>query len=220
MLNEEESKHCIRVLRLGSGDHIQITDGKGNLSEGIIDASDKGKISVHIFNTVYEYQKRNYNLHLAIAPTKSIDRFEWFLEKATEIGIDEITPLIADHSERKKIRLERLEKVIIAAVKQSVKAYKPKVNPLVRFNDFIMGSKGEEDRFIAHCHEKERSELKNIYHPGNNCIVMIGPEGDFSEREIHEAINNNYKPVSLGESRLRTETAGIVVCHTIYLLNH
>jgi 16S rRNA (uracil1498-N3)-methyltransferase len=220
LLNEEESKHCTRVLRLGAGDHIFLTDGKGNLYEGSIDTSDKGKISVHISGIVKEYQKRNYRLHVAIAPTKSIDRFEWFLEKATEIGIDVITPLITDHSERKKIRLDRLEKIVIAAMKQSVKAYKPIVNPLVRFSEFIKEKHDEDEMFIAHCHKKERFDLKDVYHAGKNCTVLIGPEGDFSEREIDVAIANNFKPVTLGDSRLRTETAGIVACHTICLLNH
>ncbi len=218
-LNEEESKHCTRVLRLRSGDHIFLTDGKGNLSEGIIDTSGKGNISVKVSSTENEYQKRNYYLHLAIAPTKNIDRFEWFLEKATEIGIDEISPILTDHSERKKIKLDRLEKIVIAAMKQSLKAYKPIVNPLIRFSDFIKEKHGEEELFIAHCYKKERFNLKTIYHAGKNSIVLIGPEGDFSEREIDVALANNFRPVTLGESRLRTETAGIVACHTIYLLN-
>ena len=220
LLNEEESKHCTRVLRLRAGDHIFLTDGKGNLYKGIINASDTGKISVHISGIINEYQKRNYHLHLAIAPTKSIDRFEWFLEKATEIGIDVISPIITDHSERKKIRLDRLEKIVIAAMKQSVKAYKPIVNPLISFSEFIKEKHGEDEMFIAHCHKKERFDLKTVYHAGKNSLVLIGPEGDFSEREIDVAMADNFKPVTFGNSRLRTETAGIVACHTIYLLNH
>ncbi len=219
LLTEEETKHCQRVLRLKSGDSINLTDGKGNLSEGTIGDSEKGKISVKINNTLKEYQKRGYHIHLAIAPTKSIGRFEWFLEKATEIGIDEISPIITDHSERKKIRADRLEKVIIAAMKQSVKAYKPILNPLISFKDFIKQEHSETEMFIAHCQDAEKFDLKSSYNPGTNCIIMIGPEGDFSEREIDEAFKTGYKPVTMGDTRLRTETAGIVACHTVFLLN-
>lgn len=219
LLTEEESKHCLRVLRLKVGDHIFLTDGKGNFSEGIIGASDKGRVSVNIASTKNDYQKRNYYLHLAIAPTKSIDRFEWFMEKATEIGVDEISPIITDHSERKKIRADRLEKIIISAMKQSVKAYKPILNPLISFKDFINKQHKENELFIAHCHKSEKPDLKSSYISGKNCIVMIGPEGDFSKKEIDEALQTGFKPVTLGESRLRTETAGIVACHTIFLLN-
>ncbi len=219
MLNEEESKHCVRVLRLKSGDRVSLTDGKGNLSEAIIQSADSKNLSLQIINTINEYQKRNYRLHIAMAPTKNIDRFEWFLEKATEIGIDEISPIVTDHSERRKIRTDRLDKIIVAAMKQSVKAYKPILNPIISFNDFMKKHHNETELFIAHCHEKEKLDLKNSYHPGKHTIVMVGPEGDFSGHEIKRALNTNFKPVTMGASRLRTETAGIVICHTIYFLN-
>lgn len=217
-LNETESKHCVRVLRLDVGDEIQLIDGKGGFyNSKIIDANPK-KCGIEVIETKHEFGKRNHYLHIAIAPTKNIDRFEWFLEKATEIGIDEITPILCEHSERKVIKPERLEKVIISAVKQSIKAYKPVLNDLMLYSDFIKQS-FEGQKLIAHCEENEKILLKNEYQPRSSAIILIGPEGDFSPSEIELARQNNYKEISLGESRLRTETAGIVACHTINLLN-
>lgn len=217
-LNETESKHCIRVLRLSTNDHIQLIDGNGGFfTAKIIDPNPK-KCKVEIIETKKEYGKRNHYLHLAIAPTKNMDRFEWFLEKATEIGIDEITPLLCEHSERKILKSDRLEKVIISAVKQSIKAYKPRLNEIIPIKDFL-SQKFEAEKYIAHCEEDEKVQLKNIYKKGQNSIILIGPEGDFSTTEIELAKKNNFQDISLGESRLRTETAGVVACHTINLLN-
>jgi 16S rRNA (uracil1498-N3)-methyltransferase len=217
-LNESESKHCIKVLRLAMNDQVQLIDGKGGFCTAqIIDANPK-KCSVEIIKEVKEFGKRNHYLHIAIAPTKNNDRFEWFLEKATEIGIDEITPIICEHSERKVVKPERLEKIIISAVKQSIKAYKPKLNNIISYQDFI-ASKFQGDKFIAHCEENEKTALKSAYRKGTNALVLIGPEGDFDPNEIALAKENNFQEISLGESRLRTETAGVVACHTINLLN-
>ena len=217
-LNEIESKHCIKVLRLNTNDQIELIDGKGSFYEAkIIDPNPK-KCKIEITKTIHEFGKRNHYLHIAIAPTKNMDRFEWFLEKATEIGIDEVTPLLCDHSERKAIKNERLEKIMISAVKQSIKAYKPKLNPLTKYGDFIKQN-FDGTKFIAHCEENEKQSLKANYKTGSNSLILIGPEGDFSPNEIKLAKENNFRETSLGESRLRTETAGIVACHTINLLN-
>lgn len=217
-LNEIESKHCIKVLRLKVNDHIQLIDGKGNFYQAQIANADPKRCKVNITKIIKEFSKRNHYLHIAIAPTKNIDRFEWFLEKATEIGIDEITPILCEHSERKIIKPERLEKVIISAIKQSLKAYKPKLNELTNYRDFIEQN-FDGIKYIAHCEENEKETLKLNYNLGNNVLILIGPEGDFSPTEIILAKQNNFKEISLGESRLRTETAGVVACHTVNLLN-
>ncbi len=218
ILNEVESKHCIKVLRLNVHDKIQLIDGNGGFHNAkIIDANPK-KCSVEIVETTKKFGKRNHYLHIAIAPTKNIDRFEWFLEKATEIGIDEITPIVCDRSERKILKNERLEKIIISAIKQSIKAYKPILNNFTKLSDFA-GPDFNGKKFIAHCGESQKPSLKTAYNKGENALILIGPEGDFSQKEIDIAKQNNFKEVSLGESRLRTETAGIVACHTINLLN-
>jgi len=216
-LNETESKHAVRVLRLSHEDRIQLIDGKGNLFEARIEDAHPKKCRVEVTRTIAEFGKRNHYLHLAVAPTKNIDRFEWFLEKATEIGIDEITPILCEHSERKIIKNERLEKVIISAMKQSLKAYLPKLNPLTPFQDFVTdNNKGK--KFIAHCYDQDKRELKNELTGSSQIIVLIGPEGDFSKSEVQQAIDHQFIPVSLGESRLRTETAAVVACHTVNLL--
>ena len=217
-LNETESKHCIRVLRLTTNDEIQLIDGKGGFFNAKIIDSNPKKCIVEITKTIKEYGKKNHYLHIAIAPTKNIDRIEWFLEKATEIGIDEITLLICEHSERKVIKPERLEKIIVSAVKQSIKAYKPKLNELTKYKDFI-SQKSDCVKYIAHCEENKKTLLKSSYKKETNTIILIGPEGDFSPEEIKLAKENKFTEISLGESRLRTETAGVVACHTINLIN-
>ena len=216
-LDEIESKHCIKVLRLSEGSEINIIDGIGNIYIGIIKNPNPKACSLRIKSKKHIEKIKPY-IHIAIAPTKNNDRFEWFLEKATEIGIDEITPLLCDHSERKLIKKERLEKVILSAAKQSIKAYLPKLNELIPLKTFIQ-SADTQQKFIAHCEETKKDFLKDKYESENNVIILIGPEGDFSNSEIEAAIENNFIPISLGDSRLRTETAGIVACHTINLLN-
>lgn len=216
-LNETESKHAVRVLRLKEGEIIQLIDGKGNYYDGeIVDANPK-RCAIKIVKHLPEYARRKSYLHIAVAPTKNIDRLEWFLEKATEIGIDEITPIICDHSERKVIKPERLEKVIVSAMKQSLKAYLPKLNPLTPLSE-LLAADFDGQKFIAHCYEQDKKELKNELQTSLRNLVLIGPEGDFSEAEVEQALKNGYLPVSLGNSRLRTETAALVACHTCNLL--
>ncbi len=218
ILPEAESKHCIKVLRLKTGDAIHLTDGMGNLYETRIIDDNIKKCTLEIIRVQKEVGKRNYKIHIAVAPTKNISRFEWFLEKATEIGIDEITPVICEHSERKVIKTERLNKVITSAMKQSLKTYHPELNKAIKYKDFIKNDfKG--NKFIAYCTDEYRDTLKDIYQKGTNALILIGPEGDFSEEEVKKAINIGYTPVSLGESRLRTETAALVACFTVNLMN-
>ncbi len=208
------NEHAVRVLRLQEGDIIQLIDGKGNFSNAkITEAHPK-----RIVDTQTEYGKRKSWLHIAVAPTKNIDRLEWFLEKATEIGIDEITPILCEHSERKVIKDDRLEKVIVSAMKQSLKAYLPKLNPLTPLSE-LMDTNFEGKKFVAHCYEQDKRQLKNEVAGSLASLVIIGPEGDFSESEVDEAMAKGFIPVSLGESRLRTETAALVACHTCNLLN-
>jgi 16S rRNA (uracil1498-N3)-methyltransferase len=174
---------------------------------------------VQIINHIKDYEKLYFSPHIAIAPTKNIERLEWFLEKATEIGIKEITPVLCEHSERKIINMERLEKIIVSAMKQSLKTYIPVLNPLTRFTDFV-SKPFNGQKFIAHCTEGIRSELIHSYVKQSESLILIGPEGDFSPKEIEFAKSNGFIEISLGKSRLRTETAGIVACHTINLLNN
>lgn len=218
-LSEEESKHCIRALRLKKDDAVQLIDGRGNLYQCRIDNPDQRKCSVIIDSVTVDYNKRNFYLHIAIAPTKSIDRFEWFLEKAVEIGIDEITPLWCARSERNTLKPERLEKVIAAAMKQSVVAYKPVINGLTKFSDFIDKQNSDALNFIAHCAEGHRAMISDHYQGGKPAVMLIGPEGDFTPEEIESAIQNNYIAVTLGNNRLRTETAGIAACEIFNFLN-
>jgi 16S rRNA (uracil1498-N3)-methyltransferase len=201
-----------------TGDEIILVDGKGNLYKTRIVKPEAKRCEVEIFDTIHEFEKRNFYLHIAIAPTKNIERFEWFLEKATEIGIDEITPILCEHSERKVINHERLEKIIVSAMKQSVKAYLPKLNQLITFKQFIQQNTDGE-HFIAHCNNKEMNHLKDKAATKVKTTVLIGPEGDFSPNEVSLALQNNYKEISLGKSRLRTETAGVVACDIINIIN-
>ena len=216
-LNEEESKHCSRVLRLVQGDQVNLIDGKGGFYTAEIVDSHPKHTKLKITESIQEYFKRNHYLHIAVAPTKNIDRFEWFLEKATEIGIDEITPIICDRSERKEIKTERLNKIITSAVKQSLKAYHPKLNEPCRFKDFISRPVGQ--KFIAHCIDLEKTSLSDKIEKQGNYTILIGPEGDFTPAEVGSAINAGYVPASLGTSRLRTETAALEACFEINFLN-
>jgi 16S rRNA (uracil1498-N3)-methyltransferase len=214
VFDEEESRHIIKVLRLKKGDQIYITDGRGNLFKTRIETTDPKHCKVSVEEKTEEYNKKQYFLHIAIAPTKNIKRFEWFLEKCTEIGINEITPLICEHSERSKLRHERLNKVLTAAMKQSIKTYLPKLNEAREFEAFIKENQSDL-KAIAICDKKKKDHLKNFCEQNNEISVIIGPEGDFSENEIEIALNAGYKPVSLGKSRLRTETAGVMACSIV-----
>lgn len=217
-LPEEESMHAVRVLRLQAGDEIVVVDGKGGWFTAAISNPHPKRCEFTVKNALYEYGKKGYKLHLAVAPTKNIERYEWFLEKATEIGVDEITPIICRYSERKVIKPERLEKLIISAAKQSLKAYFPILNSACTFDDFLKKYHASQ-QFIAHCYEEGKHTLQSTYQKNNDVIVLIGPEGDFSPEEVQKALAGRYVPVSLGNSRLRTETAGVVACHTIVLKN-
>ena len=219
ILNEEESKHCVRVLRLSVGDVVNLVDGVGGFYSAEISSADAKKVGLHILSSQYEYGKRNFKLHIAIAPTKNTDRLEWFLEKSTELGIDEITPIICHRSERKVIKIDRLEKVITSAVKQSIKAYHPKLNEAQSFELFI-NSTVHENKFIAHCLSTDaKYYLSALTNEGEDCLVLIGPEGDFTESEISLALKKGFKAVTLGNTRLRTETAALAACFEINYLN-
>ena len=216
--DKTESRHIVRVLRKTMGDTIFLTNGVGDLfTSEIIIANDK-KCLVRITNSSHKKKPWNYYLHIAIAPTKLNDRLEWFLEKATEIGIDEITPIICDHSERKVVKFERLEKIIHAAAKQSLKFHFPKLNQPTSFKQFISSS-FEGQLFIAHCEETAKKSLKSALKPQLKTTMLIGPEGDFSTKEIQQSLEHKFIPVSLGESRLRTETAGVVAVHSVAFVN-
>lgn len=218
ILPEEESMHCVRVLRMKEGDEILITDGKGYFYDSVITLANPKKCMVEVENAIESPKSWDFNLHIAFAPTKNIDRVEWFIEKATEIGVDRLTPLLCSYSERKQIKYERLEKIIVSAMKQSQKAILPQLDGLTAFSDFIRRDISGQ-KLIAHCYESEKSRLKDIYIKGKDVLILIGPEGDFSEDEVATAISNGYDAISLGESRLRTETAALVACHSIHALN-
>lgn len=217
-LPHEEAQHCIRVLRMNQGDEILIADGKGTFYDAIITNAHQKHCNVEIVGTTAIHKHWNFNLHIAFAPTKNIDRTEWFLEKATEIGIDHISPILTAHSERKQVKLDRLEKILVSAMKQSQKATLPKLDDLTSFAEFIQ-KPFTGKKLIAHCYDTEKSLLKDIYSHGEDVLILIGPEGDFSEEEVNLAMENGYSPISLGESRLRTETAALVACHSIHALN-
>lgn len=215
--DKEESKHIIKVLRKKDTDILFVTNGLGFLFETEITLASDTKCTVKIIS-VQQPIPPKYNLHLAVAPTKMNDRYEWFLEKATELGISEITPIICDHSERKQIKTDRFDKIIQSAMKQSNQLYLPKLNEPVAFKDFLK-LKNNGLQLIAHCEETNKKSLKHVIKHNENATILIGPEGDFSEKEIQLAIENNYIPVSLGNTRLRTETAAIVACHSVRFLN-
>lgn len=217
-LNEEESRHCIKVLRLQKEDLIEVIDGKGNFYHVKIIAPDPKKTRFIILQTQQGFGKRNHYLHIAVAPTKNMERLEWFTEKATEIGIDEITPILCQHSERKNINLERLNKVITAAMKQSLKAYHPKLNELTNFSSLIKID-SDSQKWIAHCANAEKVSIKEVFLPQQKYLILIGPEGDFSPQEINMALENGFEAITLGQSRLRTETAALEACFEINFLN-
>ncbi len=213
ILSAEESKHATKALRKKEGDILNFTDGKGGLYKAELTLADSRKCRLKIVSSEQKEKQHNYHLHIAIAPTKNMDRFEWFLEKATEIGIDEITPIICNRSERKVIKKERGKRILLSAMKQSLKFYLPKLNEAISLNDFIKEDH-EGIKYIAHCEDIEKKDLKTV-NKTEKTIILIGPEGDFNQNEINLALQNQFKAVSLGKSRLRTETAGIIAIHTI-----
>lgn len=217
-LPEEEAGHCLRVLRLGVGDEVMLTDGKGFFYKAVITVATGKRCQVKVVETIGQAPLWNGHLHLAMAPTKNMDRIEWFAEKATEIGFDELSFVNCRFSERKVIKTERIEKIVVSAVKQSLKARKPLVNELTDFGKFIQ-QKFEGQKFIAHCYEGDKPLLKDVLIPGKNAVVLIGPEGDFSPEEVQKAEAAGFQAISLGKSRLRTETAALVAVHIMNLFN-
>ncbi|MEX8546079.1 MAG: 16S rRNA (uracil(1498)-N(3))-methyltransferase [Mucilaginibacter sp.] len=217
-LNEEESRHCSKVLRLQKEDTIEVIDGKGNFYHAKITAANPKKTRFVVLQTQQEFGKRNNYLHMAVAPTKNIERLEWFVEKATEIGIDEITPILCQRSERKTINHERLNKVITSAVKQSLKAYCPKLNPLTDLSTLITAPT-DAQKWLAHCMDTEKVPIKEALRPQQKYLILIGPEGDFSPQEIDFALQNQFEAITLGNSRLRTETAALEACFEVNFLN-
>lgn len=214
---KDESRHICKVLRKRKGDKILITNGNGYLFKGEIQSEGHKECKIKIIDVKFEKPK-DFKIHIAIAPTKLNDRFEWFVEKATEIGINYITPIICKRSERKIIKEERFKKIIAAAGKQSLKTHFPVLEKTINFDEFIKKNIFSE-RYIAHCQNSFKYQLKNCISPKKNILVMIGPEGDFDPDEISQAEKYNFKSVNLGKARLRTETAAFVACHTIHLCN-
>ena len=215
--SKQESQHIVKVLRKQIGDKIEVTNGKGDwfLCE-IINAQPKS-CGIQILEHQQHAKNHDYYLHMLVAPTKSNDRFEWFLEKATELGVDEITPILTENSERKRIKLERYEKIILDAMKQSLQFHLPKINNLTPFEDILQVE--AQQKFIAHCEEQLKSDLYKAISHHKSYALLIGPEGDFSSTEIAAALQNKFQPVSLGSNRLRTETAAIAACHSFSIKN-
>ncbi|MDA9630612.1 16S rRNA (uracil(1498)-N(3))-methyltransferase [Flavobacteriaceae bacterium] len=218
IFSREESKHLAKVIRKVPGDIIYVTNGKGIEWKGVLSFVSPQK-TIASLKAFKKHPPKKYQIHLAIAPTKNNNRMEWLIEKLTELGVSSITPLLCDHSERKIIKKERLEKITISGLKQSQQFYLPKVNEMVSFKDFVIASKKQET-YIAHCEESPKENLDAISFKGTSQTVMIGPEGDFSHREIKEAVMAGIKAVSIGKQRFRSETAGLFACHTIFLKQH
>lgn len=217
-LCEEESMHCVKVLRHRVGDEVWVTDGQGTLYRCRVDVANSRSCELTVLESEVKPPFRHY-LHMAVAPTKNIDRFEWFVEKATELGISEITPIICEHSEREKVRLDRLERLVVAAAKQSLKCHLPKINEPCTAKALIERAT-EEQRYILHCAEGEKEHLFNEVRTCCSTLVMIGPEGDFSKGEVSKALSQGFKEATLGEERLRTETAALAACHIVDLKNN
>ena len=217
VFDKEESKHIIKVLRKKESDILHVTNGLGYLFTTQISLASDSKCTVRI-NSFEKQELSKFHLHLAVAPTKMNERYEWFLEKATEIGIQEITPIICEHSERKIVKIDRFQKIIESAMKQSLHYFLPKLNEPILYKDFIKKDLGKQ-KFIAHCEETDKKSLKKELKSNEDVVILIGPEGDFSVKEIQLALDNKFIPVSLGNTRLRTETAAVVACHSVVYAN-
>ncbi len=218
MLTAEESWHCFKVLRKKEGEKINIIDGKGAFYEGTLNMVSEKKCTAEIFLGPNYQAKRNYYLHLAIAPTKQIDRIEWMLEKVVEMGIDEVSFIQCKNSERVVIKHERILKIVESAVKQSLQAYIPKVNELLPFKEIVLNGHSDQ-KLIAHCTTSNKVEFKTLDFKNKSTLILIGPEGDFTNEEINLATENNFLATSLGTTRLRTETAGLYVCQAVSILS-
>lgn len=218
ILPEQESQHCVRVLRMKEGDNLTVTDGTGSFYDCSLLQAHPKQCMLSILRQWEEPRQRNYTLHIAFAPTKQMDRNEWFVEKATEIGVDCFTPIASSYSERKEIKQERLEKIAVSAMKQSQQAHLPRIDALTRFIGLV-SQPFNGRKFIAHCYDQPKKPLAQTYRKGEHALILIGPEGDFSEEEVAQAIANGFEPVSLGDTRLRTETACLAATHTIHVIN-
>jgi 16S rRNA (uracil1498-N3)-methyltransferase len=216
-LNEEESKHALKVMRLREGDLIDVMDGKGSIYHCRI--TNPGKNCEFKVLDQKVGSRRPFLIHIAIAPAKNPERMEWFIEKATEIGIDKVSVIITRNTERNKMRKERMLKKAVSAMKQSMNLWLPEINEEIDFLEFIKNHSGEYHKFIAYVDENHQSHLKDAAPRGQSTLILIGPEGDFTKEEIKIALEHDFSPVSLGQSRLRTETAGIVACHTLNMIN-
>jgi 16S rRNA (uracil1498-N3)-methyltransferase len=217
-LPEEEARHALKVLRLGVGDAVRVTDGRGNFYEATVAGADAKKCRLAVRHHEPESGKKGFSIHVAVAPTKNTDRTEWLVEKCVEIGVDQISFVLCERSERRHFNPERVEKIAVAAMKQSLKAYLPQLDELVPLRDFLQRPLPGH-KYIAHLVEGERQLLQRVAPTGGSYCVLIGPEGDFTPGEVAAALASGFVPVSLGESRLRTETAGIVACHILNLVN-
>lgn len=217
-LTAEESWHCTKVLRKKTGEKIHLIDGKGNFYEGILELISEKKCTATITSGPIAQSKRNYYLHLAIAPTKQIDRIEWMIEKAVEIGCDEISFIACKNSERSVIKTDRILKIVESAVKQSLQAFIPKINDLISFTEFIKTRQADE-KWIAHCYDSSKTEINKVNFKNKSSLVLIGPEGDFTKEEVDVALQQKYQTLSLGANRLRTETAGLYVCQAASILS-
>ena len=217
-LPEEESHHCVKVLRLSEGAEILLADGVGTFYKAVISLAHPKHCAVEIIETIPTPPSWKFKVHIAIAPTKNLDRMEWFAEKCTEVGIDSITPLLCRFSERKELKNERLGKILVSAMKQSLKAVCPHLDEMTGFRHFVERP-FDGEKYIAHCRDDERVLLTDCYKPGHDAVILIGPEGDFSPEEVDLAVANGFRPISLGDTRLRTETAGLVACHTLHVVN-
>ncbi len=219
VLSSDESNHAVRVLRLQEGNTITLIDGKGQTALGEITAANKKQLQFKITERSQQEVRKN-QIHIAIAPTKNMDRFSFFIEKVIEIGVDRITPILTVNSERKILNADKVRKNAISALKQSGNLFLPQIDDLTSYKDFISNQNNHNQRFIAHCdNDNDKIELKQALDPQKNIVILIGPEGDFTLEEINLAKQNNFNPVSLGNSRLRTETAGIIACHTVHLIS-
>ena len=218
LLDEDESKHAVRVLRLVVGAEVMLVDGKGTRAFAKVLEDHPKRCTLEISERKAETTGRDYRLHIAIAPTKNLDRLEWFIEKATEIGIDSIILISCDHSERFTVKVDRMEKVTVSAIKQSQQSWLPEVKGVISFKEFIATVPANAQRVIAHCAEGEKTPLKHTIKPEGDVYILIGPEGDFSADEISLATEKGFLPITLGERRLRTETAALVAVMTVHLV--
>lgn len=219
LLSAEESKHCIKVLRHKTGDTISIIDGKGHLYEAVITEANPQKCNAKIISKKSVALSKNYHLHIAISPTKNADRIEWMLEKCTELGVDEFSFIVCKRTEKVSVKMDRLKKIAESAIKQSIQTILPVINEVQPFNEFIIKHKNISSTYIAHCLAEKKTELKSIMQNASS-LILIGPEGDFTEDEIKLALQNNFQPLSLGNNRLRTETAGLLVAAAYYIRQH